>query len=72
MTANLYQGAGDYTKVVGKNPMGQLPHPPIQGLKQGSFGPVMSDMQTMMSNEQKQHQEAYQYANGHNDHGMGQ
>lgn len=72
MTASMFQGEGGFTKVVGKNPHGHLPHPPIQALKQGSVGPTMSDMQAMMSNEQKQHQQAYQYAQGHNDHGMGQ
>jgi hypothetical protein len=34
--------------------------------------PVMSDLQNMLAQERKQHQDAYGYANGHNDHGMGQ
>ncbi len=72
MTASMFQGEGGYTSVVGEQTKGVLPHPPIQGLAQGSAGPVMSDLQTMLSNENKQHQEAYGYANGHNDHGMGQ
>ena len=68
MTANLYQGSGNYTSVVGENPRGHLP----QALKQGSEGPTMSDLQFMMANEQKQHQQSYDYQFGHNDHGMGQ
>ena len=38
-------------------------------------GPVekpMSDLQQMLMNERKQHEQAYIYANGHNDHGLGQ
>lgn len=72
MTANLYQGEGGYVSVVGENPHGKLPHPPIQALEQGSVGPTMSDLQFMMDNERKQHQQAYEYERGHNDHGMGQ
>ena len=72
MTASLYSGSGMYTSIVGENPKGHLPHPPIQALKQGSVGPTMSDLQFMMENERKQHEDAYRYAHGHNDHGMGQ
>jgi len=32
----------------------------------------MSDLQHMMENERKQHETFYIYANGHNDHGLGQ
>lgn len=71
MTASMFQGEGGVQQVVGQNPMGQMQGMP-PALKQGSFGPVLSDMQVMMQNEQKQHQQAYDYANGHNDHGMGQ
>lgn len=71
MTASMYQGEGGYTSVVGKNPHGRLPHPP-HALKSGAEGLVLSDMQVMMENERRQHQDAYRYANGHNDHGMGQ
>ncbi len=45
---------------------------PIGALKQGSNGPVLSDLQVMLNNEKKQHEELYRYANGHNDHGLGQ
>lgn len=66
MTASLYQGQGDYTKVVGQKLQGRLPGP-IAALKQGSVGPVMSDMQVMMKDEAKQHEQAYRYQHGHND-----
>lgn len=72
MTASMFQGEGGYTSVVGEKPKGNLPHPPIQALKQGSVGPVMSDMQFMADNERKQHEQTYIYEHGHNDHGMGQ
>ncbi len=71
MTASLYQGESMYTPAVGQEMRGRLPGP-IPALKQGSEGPVMSDMQVMMENERKQHEDQYKYANGHNDHGMGQ
>ena len=72
MTASMFQGEGGYNAVVGRVAKGHLPHPPIQALKQGSVGKTMSDMQFMMENERKQHEDSYKYANGHNDHGMGQ
>lgn len=72
MTASMFQGEGGFTQVVGEKVKGKLPHPVIQGLFSGSVGPVKSDMQNMMDNEQKQHMDIYRYANGHNDHGMGQ
>lgn len=71
MTA-MYQGSGGITDVVGNKSKGRLPHPPIQALKQGSFGPVKSDMQVMQDNERRQHEDTYRYEYGHNDHGMGQ
>jgi hypothetical protein len=67
MTSSMFQGEGGYTSVVGENPKGQLPHPPIQALKQGSIGPTMSDLQFMQSNERKQHEDTYKYEFGHND-----
>lgn len=36
-------------------------------LKQGSVGPTMSDLQFMLHNERKQHEDAYRYQFGHND-----
>lgn len=72
MTASMFQGEGGYTDVVGSRMKGKLPHPPIQALKQGSVGNTMSDLQVMLANERKQHEDTYRYANGHNDHGMGQ
>lgn len=66
MTA-MYQGEGGYTSVVGEKPRARLPHPPIQALKSGSVGKVMSDMQVMQDNERKQHEETYRYEHGHND-----
>ena len=67
MTASMYQGEGGYTSVVGEKLKGRLPHPPTQALKQGSVGSTMSDLQFMMENERKQHQQTYDYAHGHND-----
>lgn len=67
MTASMYQGEGGYMSVVGEKPMGKLPHPPIQALKQGSVGKTSSDLQFMMENERKQHEDGYRYAHGHND-----
>lgn len=71
MTASMFQGEGGYTSVVGEKMKGHLPGP-FRALKQGSEGKTMSDMQFMMENERKQHEDGYRYANGHNDHGMGQ
>lgn len=53
---NLFQGDGKQ---------------PVVALKQGSNG-VMSDLQLMLHNERKQHEDKYRYEHGHNDHGMGQ
>ena len=63
MTASMYQGEGGITEVVGKKMGGNLPKP---------MTPAKSDLQFMLDNERKQHEQAYIYANGHNDHGMGQ
>jgi hypothetical protein len=71
MTASMYQGSGLYNSVVGEKMKGHLPGP-HPALKQGSEGPTMSDLQFMMQNEQKQHEQNYLYARGHNDHGLGQ
>lgn len=53
------------------SPVGQemKTHLPGQtpALFQGSEGPTMSDLQVMMENERMQHQQGYNYANGHND-----
>lgn len=58
MNANLFQGSsGQRQEMVGG---------PIHALKQGSVGPVMSDLQFELSNERKQHQEAYGYEHGNN------
>lgn len=68
----MLDGQGRNMEVVGQKLKGELPHPPIQGLKQGSVGETMSDMQAMQQNERKQHEDNYKYEFGHNDHGMGQ
>ncbi len=70
MTA-MFTSPGGYTSSVGENPKGKLGGP-VQALKQGSVGPTMSDLQVMLENERKQHEQHYIYQNGHNDHGMGQ
>jgi hypothetical protein len=76
MTASMFQGEGGYMSVVGDNRKARLPKPVpeqmneqgrIGALKQGSVGPTMSDMQFMMENERKQHEDSYRYAHGHND-----
>jgi hypothetical protein len=71
MTASMFQGEGGYTSVVGQKMKGKLPGPNemnaqgrIGALKEGSVGPTMSDMQFMMENERKQHQQAYNYQHG--------
>ncbi len=71
MTASMFQGEGGFTSVVGQDRKGHLPGP-VPALSKGSEGPVMSDLQRMLHDEKLQHQQHYQYANGHNDHGMGQ
>lgn len=63
MTANLYQGQGDHMSAVGQEMKTRLAGP-VKALKQGSEGPTMSDMQFMMENERKQHEDAYRYAHG--------
>lgn len=66
MTASMFQGEGGFMDVVGQQAAKKKkPHPPIQALEQGSAnGKVMSDMQRMLSDEQKQHEETYRYAHG--------
>lgn len=68
MTASMFQGEGGYMDVVGNKPQA---HPPgmTPAMSQGSEGPVMSDLQTMMANEQKQHESTYRYANGNGNGG---
>lgn len=66
MTASLYQGSGDYMSVVGEKTKTRLAGP-VAALKQGSEGPVMSDLQRMQSDERKQHEQNYIYEHGHND-----
>lgn len=70
MTASMFQGEAGNQSVVGQRLRGHLPGP--VGLKQGSEGPTMSDMQFMAHNERKQHEDTYRYEHGHNDHGLGQ
>jgi hypothetical protein len=69
MTASLFQGGSMPMQVVGEKAMGHLPQPAIHAQQTSD---TMSDLQTMLANEKKQHEQAYIYANGHNDHGMGQ
>lgn len=71
MTASMFQGEGMNTSVVGRKTKTKLGGP-VAALKQGSEGPVMSDLQRMLSDERKQHMDSYRYQHGHNDHGMGQ
>ncbi len=59
MTASMYQGSGDFVKTGSKKakPMGTLPKP---------LDPPMSDLQVMLENERRQHEQNYIYENGHN------
>jgi hypothetical protein len=66
MTASMFQGEGGYMATVGQKMKTHLPGQ-TPGLKQGSEGPVMSDMQFMQMNERKQHEDTYRYEHGHND-----
>lgn len=51
---------------VGEEMKTRLPGP-VAALKQGSVGPVMSDLQRMQRDERKQHEQNYIYEHGHND-----
>ena len=63
MTA-MFTDSGGYTSTVGgKSPMRQPTNTPKST--------PMSDLQFMLHNERKQHEDQYRYANGHNDHGEG-
>lgn len=64
MTA-MYQSEGQYMSAVGSKMKTRLPGP-VAALKQGSEGPVMSDLQRMLADERKQHEQHYIYENGHN------
>ena len=66
MTASMFQGEGGYSSVVGQKLKAALPKP-VAALKQGSVGKVASDLQNMLQNEKKQHEQAYIYEHGHND-----
>lgn len=66
MSANLYQGHGGHVRVIdGKSSIKF--GGPVQALKQGSVGNVMSDLQKMQQEERKQHEDLYLYEHGHND-----
>lgn len=76
MTASMFQGEGGYMSAVGEEMKTHLPGPVpklmndrgrIGALQKGSVGPTMSDLEFMMENERKQHQQSYNYAHGHND-----
>lgn len=76
MTASMFQGEGGYMSAIGEEMKTRLPGPVPElmndngrfaALKQGSVGPTMSDLEFMMENERKQHQQGYNYAHGHND-----
>lgn len=69
MTANLYQGEGSPMQVVGEKSRGHLPGP-FRALKQGSEGETMSDLQFMLANEKKQHQQRYNYEFGNTELGQ--
>ncbi len=60
MTA-MFSDSGGYTETV--SPQKQNTNTPKST--------PMSDLQFMLHNERKQHEDQYRYANGHNDHGEG-
>lgn len=73
MTANMFQGAGNYMSEVGEKMKTHLPGPVSElannvgrfaALKQGSVGHTMSDLQFEMENERKQHEDSYRYSHG--------
>lgn len=66
MTASMFQGEVQYMSQVGSKMKTRLSGP-IAALKQGSVGPVKSDMQVMQDNERRQHEQTYIYEHGHND-----
>jgi hypothetical protein len=66
MTANMFQGS---QQIVGENPQGHLPGS-FKALKQGSEGETMSDLQFMLNNEKKQHQQRYNYEFGNTEMGQ--
>lgn len=59
-------------EAVGVKAKGRLPGPAIQPLVDGQVNKPMSELQHMMADEQRQHEQGYIYAHGHNDHGLGQ
>jgi len=76
MTASMFQGEGGYMSTVGEEMKTHLPRSVAEtanaqgrfgALKQGSVGRTTSDLQFMMENERKQHEDSYRYAHGHND-----
>jgi len=62
----MFQGEGGYMSTVGEEMKTHLPGM-TPAMKQGSEGPVMSDLQFMQNNERKQHEQNYIYEHGHND-----
>lgn len=62
MNALTFQGRG-HMDVVGGDKKTRLAGP-VAALSQGSVGPTMSDMQFMLENERKQHEDAYRYSHG--------
>lgn len=66
MTANMYQSNRGNMSVVGEEIKKRLPGP-ITILQEEVVEPTMSDLQLMMENERKQHENAYRYEYGHND-----
>jgi hypothetical protein len=62
----MYQGEGQHMDVVGNKKKGHLPKS-LSALRKGSVGPTMSDLQVMLENERKQHEQQYVYQKGHND-----
>lgn len=57
--------------VVGPKMKGRLPGPAIQPLIDRQPDKPMSELQHMLEQEKRQHQDAYMYRHGHNDHGLG-
>lgn len=66
MTASMFQGEGGIQGVVGPKTKAKLPGPAIQPILSGQINKPMSDLQVMLQNERKQHEQNYIYEQGHN------
>lgn len=71
MTWSIIQDGNMMQEAVGPKTKGRLPGPAIQPLIDRQKDKPMSELQHMMSEEKRQHEDLYRYSHGHNDHGLG-